>query len=72
MSIDRQMRLHYLEAFPAPEVNRFLIKCPDCKQGCNSKAAGGNEKCFHCDVCGLVECEVTSPALDYDEEDDNG
>lgn len=72
MSSGRQTRQYYLELFPPPDVNRFQIACPECKQGCNSKAAGGNEKCFHCDVCGLVECEVTSPALDYDEEDSDG
>jgi len=59
-----QLRQEYIAKFPDPKVNRFTIKCPDCQQGCNSAAAGGNERCFHCDVCGLVECMVTSPALD--------
>jgi len=59
-----QIRQHYLKAFPPTDVDRFTIPCPDCKQGCNSAGAGGNTKCFHCDNCGLVECEVTSPVLD--------
>lgn len=45
------------------DMNRFDMSCPDCKQGCNSVGYGGNEKCFHCDNCGLTECLVTSPAL---------
>lgn len=50
--------------FPDDDVDRFGMSCPECKQGCNSADFGGNEVCFHCDVCGLVECE-----LDYDDSD---
>ena len=64
-----QIRREYLNKFPAENVDRFTISCPDCKQGCNSRSAGGNERCFHCDVCGLVECEVMSPALEEEESD---
>ena len=63
-TLNAETRKHYLEVFGGPERNRFEMKCPDCQQGCNSAAAGGNERCFHCDVCGLIECLVTSPALD--------
>lgn len=58
-----EMFEHYSKVFDTL-MNRFDMSCPDCKQGCNSAGAGGNEHCFHCDVCGLVECEVTSPALE--------
>lgn len=53
---------HYRQLF-ATKMNRFDMKCPDCQQGCNSAANGGNEKCFHCDNCDLIECLVTSPVL---------
>ena len=64
MSTRTEMRQKYLALFPAKKVDRFTISCPDCKIGQNSKDAGGNDKCFHCGNCGLVECEVTSPVLD--------
>ena len=38
---------------------RTKIKvCPHCKEGKNSKADGGNERCFHCGNrnCGFIEC----------------
>jgi len=54
---------HYKKIF-STDMNRFDMTCPDCKQGNNSKAGGGSETCFHCDNCGLVECMVTSPALE--------
>lgn len=53
---------HYTAIFDT-DMDRFEMSCPDCKQGCNSAALGGEAGCFHCDNCGLVECEVTSPAL---------
>jgi hypothetical protein len=53
---------HYVEIFRT-DIDRFLMSCPDCKQGCNSAPLGGSKTCFHCDNCGLVECMVTSPAL---------
>jgi hypothetical protein len=53
---------HYKKVF-STSMNRFDMKCPDCQQGCNSAAAGGNERCFHCDNCDLIECLVTSPVL---------
>jgi hypothetical protein len=58
----RELYDHYVKVF-TDRGDRFEMACPDCKQGCNSAALGGDEWCFHCDVCGLVECEVTSPAL---------
>jgi hypothetical protein len=59
---DSEIFYHYTAIFDT-DMDRFQMSCPDCKQGCNSEALGGNEGCFHCDNCGLVECEVTSPAL---------
>jgi hypothetical protein len=59
-----QTRQHYLSVFPKLNVDRFTLSCPDCGVGRNSEPAGGGELCFHCDTCGLVECEVTSPALE--------
>jgi len=53
----------YKDAFPKRNVDRFTISCPDCEIGRNSEAYGGNDRCFHCDTCGLIECVVTSPAL---------
>jgi len=53
---------HYKKVF-STKMNRFEMKCPDCQQGCNSAASGGNERCFHCDNCDLIECLVTSPVL---------
>jgi len=38
-----------------------MIKCPICGVGENSKDDGGNENCFHCDICGFVECECFYP-----------
>ena len=38
-----------------------MMKCPICGVGENSKAYGGNEKCFHCGICGFVECECFYP-----------
>jgi hypothetical protein len=64
IKLNRQTYLHYTKIFPGPEVNRDNMKCPDCKQGCNDHAGGGNERCFHCDNCGLIECLVTSPVLE--------
>jgi hypothetical protein len=58
-----EARFHYRNIFKT-DINRFEMSCPECQQGCNSKALGGTEKCFHCDVCGLLECEVTSPSLE--------
>ena len=54
---------YYLKKFPPEGVDRFTIPCPDCKQGCNSADYGGNEVCFHCDNCGLEECEATFEGL---------
>jgi len=38
------------------KLNRFKDECPVCGNGKNSKDHGGTERCFHCDVCGFVEC----------------
>ena len=38
-------------------MDRFTMKCPKCKTGKNTKDEGGNERCFHCDSCGYVECK---------------
>lgn len=65
MNSHRDTYRHYMEVFDT-DMDRFEMSCPDCKQGCNSAAAGGDVACFHCDNCGLVECEVTSPVLDED------
>lgn len=58
---DPLLRMKLAEAFKT-KMNRFDMSCPDCKQGCNSAGLGGNETCFHCDNCGLIECAITSPA----------
>ncbi|MGB2626448.1 MAG: hypothetical protein WAK20_06640 [Candidatus Acidiferrum sp.] len=44
--------------------DRFALRCPACR-GKNSKDAGGNKRCFHCGLCGFVECEWCSPAHEY-------
>lgn len=37
--------------------NRFEMSCPVCGYGSNSIENGGNENCFHCSLCGFIECE---------------
>ncbi len=32
-----------------------LERCPKCGSTANSRALGGNDRCFHCE-CGYVEC----------------
>jgi transcription elongation factor Elf1 len=54
---------NHRSAFPKRNVDRFTISCPACGTGKNSEDFGGNDRCFHCDTCGLVECEITSPAV---------
>ena len=54
----------YEGVFPKRDVDRFTIGCPDCVIGRNSAELGGRNTCFHCDACGLIECEVTSPAVE--------
>jgi hypothetical protein len=39
--------------------DRFILLCPQCKTGGNSRYAGGSHNCFHCGSCAFVECEVT-------------
>lgn len=40
--------------------DRFTMRCPACR-GKNSKSAGGNVTCFHCESCDFVECEWCAP-----------
>jgi hypothetical protein len=61
---DRHLYLNELRKAFQTKQNRFDMKCPDCKRGCNSAGLGGNERCFHCGNCGLIECVITSPVLD--------
>lgn len=37
--------------------------CPICYTGHNSKAYGGNDRCFHCSVCGFVECNFNKDGM---------
>jgi len=53
----------YQGVFPKKNVDRFTMSCPDCG-GKNSGANGGNDRCFHCEDCGLIECVVTSPVIE--------
>ena len=39
-------------------------ECPVCGGG-NSKADGGNDRCFHCATCGFVQCATTPKDLIY-------
>jgi len=39
-------------------------ECPICG-GKNSKAYGGNDRCFHCETCGFVQCATTPKDLIY-------
>jgi hypothetical protein len=41
--------------------------CPACKFGQNSRAAGGNERCFHCEKCWYVECMICECYLSDEE-----
>lgn len=65
MNSRKDTHQHYSKVFNT-DMDRFEMSCPDCKQGCNSAELGGDDYCFHCDNCGLVECVVTSPVLDED------
>jgi len=53
----------YYGVFPKKNVDRFTMTCPDCGSQ-NSEANGGNDRCFHCGNCGLIECVVTSPVIE--------
>lgn len=46
------------EDFPKKNVDRHTLSCPNCGVGKNSEGLGGNDLCFHCDHCGLVECAL--------------
>jgi len=56
----------YQGVFPKKNVDRFTITCPDCGSK-NSESLGGNDRCFHCSKCGLIECVVTSPVIEEQE-----
>ena len=60
------------DTFKDSNMNRFEMTCPECKQGNNSAPAGGNEKCFHCDNCGLVECMIIGMQINQSIEDRMG
>lgn len=32
--------------------------CPHCQTGENSTEHGGNDRCFHCGLCGYIQCNV--------------
>lgn len=51
------------EFFKESDLDRFKMTCPRCRQGNNSTQYGGNERCFHCDNCGLIECEIVGLQL---------
>ena len=57
----------YVGVFPKKNVDRFTMSCPDCGTGRNTAACGGNDRCFHCDSCGLIECVVTSPVIEEED-----
>ena len=42
----------------AAERGRPYYDCQVRCGGCNSKNLGGNYLCFHCDLCGYVECNI--------------
>jgi hypothetical protein len=69
--LDRH-ELKRLAEFFATDRDRFTMACPDCKQGCNSAGHGGNEKCFHCDNCGLIECLIIGLQINQSIEDRMG
>lgn len=62
----------YAGVFPKKNVDRFTMACPDCGTGRNDANQGGNDTCFHCDSCGLIECFVTSPVIEEDSINENG
>lgn len=40
--------------------------CPKCgEQDTNCGALGGNDRCWHCDRCGFVECDHVTPDVLY-------
>jgi len=47
----------------------IIIKCPVCGVGENGNDEGGNERCFHCNTCGFVECECFYPGAEDPIED---
>lgn len=58
---DKPMKLAF---FIGHQITEIKV-CPMCKVGVNSAKAGGNEHCFHCDLCGFVECAHSDQEIEY-------